>query len=573
MRGRPARAGRAGAARAAGLCVVEGKRAEGLIAERRRSEGLMAQWWGTAVGGNGDEELFYPVLTLSGDAYAMGYQHGSRVSQRVRLTVQTLRDAVGGQVFDAGWHAFQPTVEYCRAEVPELVAEMEGIADGAAVPFKDIWNINAHLDLFVWNRTAEASQQLQELPGCSSHAVVSQGSSLLGWNGDDLSAWMNTGVVVRGSPDDGRPPFVYFSWAGTIGRPGLSHALAVGANSVPPTAGHRSDGLLYNMVCRKLLECRSTQDAIATMDRIHTCSAMNYMLADKSGEVADIETNGRELRVLRPDRGSNHLLHTNHYLHPDHEQSNASDAPCPRLQTAREMYARSLPQNVDSIFEVLSTEPVYQSPRRPGNVQHSETVVSMVAQLADERSGEAALFVARGRAGDVPVVRVAVPSVAAPLPLSPTSFAALSGPSAGSRPASADTIAAAGITAEQQAAFERDGFLLLRGFYSTSEVETLRAEFHDMVTNRDNRPKKVSYGIMAPKPGFSPDPFNPLNVEGMMDQTLVSPYWFDQFAEPRLVRAMSQLLGADLDFHNGKVRNKPPGYEAFQSWHQDWPCA
>ena len=55
-----------------------------------------------------------------------------------------------------------------------------------------------------------------------------------------------------------------------------------------------------------------------------------------------------------------------------------------------------------------------------------------------------------------------------------------------------------------------------------------------------------------------------------MDQPLVSPFWFEQFAEPRLVRTLARLLGPDLDFHNGKVRNKPPGYTAFQSWHQDW---
>lgn len=537
----------------------------------------MAQhWWGRAVGGNDSEELVYPVLTVSGTPYDMGYQHGETVRQRVLLTVQTLRDAVGSHAFDAGWDAFQSTVKYCRSAVPELIAEMEGIADGARISFKDVWSINAHLDLFVWNRTVAGSDlTLQDLPGCSSHAVVApDGSAWLGWNGDDLSAWMDTGVVVRGSPGDGRPPFVYFSWAGTIGRPGLNQALALGANSLPPCAGHRVHGLLYSMVCRKILQCGSAQEVVSTLERIQTCSAMNYMVVDHSGVAVDIETNGRDVRVLKPDNDRTYLLHTNHYLHPDHEQGNdKGSALCPRLQTAHTMYTQSQPQDVDSMFEVLSTEPIYQSPDRAGNDQRFETVVSMVAQLSDETSGEAALHVARGRAGDAPVVRVAVPSIAAPLPLSPASFAALSGPSLESKPASAATIAAAGITSEQQAQFERDGFLLLRGFYSPSEVETLRAEFHDMVACHDNRPKKVSYGMMTPKNGFDPDPFNPLNVEGMMDQTLVSDFWFDQFAEPRIVRAMSRLLGADLDFHNGKVRNKPPGYEAFQSWHQDWPCA
>ena len=57
----------------------------------------------------------------------------------------------------------------------------------------------------------------------------------------------------------------------------------------------------------------------------------------------------------------------------------------------------------------------------------------------------------------------------------------------------------------------------------------------------------------------------------MMDQTLAGDYWFDQFTEPRIVSVMVDLLGPDLDFHNGKIRNKPPGFVCTQSWHQDWP--
>jgi ectoine hydroxylase-related dioxygenase (phytanoyl-CoA dioxygenase family) len=76
---------------------------------------------------------------------------------------------------------------------------------------------------------------------------------------------------------------------------------------------------------------------------------------------------------------------------------------------------------------------------------------------------------------------------------------------------------------------------------------------------------------MEPPEGYPPDDFNPKNVEGMMDQTLGGDFWFDQFTEPRVVSVMVDCLGPNLDFHNGKVRNKPPGFEATQGWHQDWP--
>lgn len=127
------------------------------------------------------------------------------------------------------------------------------------------------------------------------------------------------------------------------------------------------------------------------------------------------------------------------------------------------------------------------------------------------------------------------------------------------------------LTQEQTDAFHRDGYLHLPGFYAGDELQRLRDEYHRLVTQTDDRPKNMSYSFMDPVDGFPPDAFNPKNVVGMMDQTLGGDFWFDQFTEPRVVSALVDCLGPNLDFHNGKVRNKPPGFDATQGWHQDFP--
>ena len=124
---------------------------------------------------------------------------------------------------------------------------------------------------------------------------------------------------------------------------------------------------------------------------------------------------------------------------------------------------------------------------------------------------------------------------------------------------------------EQKKFFNDNGYLLLKGFYSPEEMQEMRRQFHSLVTDTDSQPKNVKYSFMDAPSGYAPDDFNPRNVAGMMDQTLASDYWFDQFTEPRIVGVMVDLLGPNLDFHNGKVRNKPPGFVCSQSWHQDWP--
>ena len=128
------------------------------------------------------------------------------------------------------------------------------------------------------------------------------------------------------------------------------------------------------------------------------------------------------------------------------------------------------------------------------------------------------------------------------------------------------------LTREQKQSFDDNGFLHLPGFYQGAALDRLRSEYHQLVTETENRPKNMSYSYMEAPAGYQPDDFNPKNVVGMMDQTQGGDFWFDQFTEPRLVLALVDCLGSpNLDFHNGKVRNKPPGFESTQGWHQDFP--
>ena len=127
------------------------------------------------------------------------------------------------------------------------------------------------------------------------------------------------------------------------------------------------------------------------------------------------------------------------------------------------------------------------------------------------------------------------------------------------------------LTPDQKQFFDANGYLLLEGLHSPAEVEEMRREYRELVTRTEERPQNMSYSFMEPTEGYEADSFNPKNVVGMMDQTLANDYWFNQFTDGRVVGAMADLLGPNIDFHNGKVRNKPPGFHSAQGWHQDWP--
>ena len=303
---------------------------------------------------NHKNESSYPLVDINGSPKQMGRVHGSKLRRKVHATVRAMKRHVGIEPYEACWADFRDTAAYCRENAPELVEEMEGIAEGAEIDFRDVFKINAHLDLITWKRHMWTRPKDLK-PECSSHAVVTDQDVLVGWNGDDWRGWMDCGAVVRGIPESGEP-FIYWSLAGSVGRPGMNRFLALGANSLP-SKRWRPDGLLYPMICRKILACRTTDEAIDVFSRYNRCSATNYLVADGAGGLASVEANADQYAVLRPveQNGRNYLLHTNHYLAPELQNYNPAQAEkCTRLSAALRLYHKSVPGDAGELCTVLS---------------------------------------------------------------------------------------------------------------------------------------------------------------------------------------------------------------------------
>lgn len=323
-------------------------------------------------------ERFYPQIDVAGTPREIGLVHGRQLRDRIHTTVESTRSRVGVEPYDASWRDFQETLVYCRGHAPDLVEEMKGIAEGAEVDFRDVFNINAHLDLMVWKRLVWDARKASEVAACSSHAVTTPSEVLLGWNGDDWTGWLDCGAVVRGRPAQGEP-FIYWSLAGSVGRPGMNGHLALGANSLP-SRRWRPDGLLYPMLSRRVLGCRSTAEGVDMLRASNACCGMNYLIADRGGNLVDVELNADSFALQRPeDQGTeNYLLHTNCFLDAGLAgQEVDPDAACPRLSAARRLYRERLPSDVVSVRAV-------QSDHTGGVCVHrgeSGTIVSFVAEV------------------------------------------------------------------------------------------------------------------------------------------------------------------------------------------------
>lgn len=328
-----------------------------------------------------NDERFYPQIDIAGTPGEMGLAHGRQLRDRIHATAEAMRARVGAEACEASWEDFRGTLAYCRAHAPDLVEEMEGIAEGAGIGFRDVFHINAHLDLLVWKRLVWDTRKASKAAGCSSHAVATPSEVLLGWNGDDWRGWLDCGAIVRGRPTGGEP-FIYWSLAGSVGRPGMNTHLALGANSLP-SQRWRPDGLLYPMLSRRVLACRTTEEGVEVFRRSNACVAMNYLIADSAGDLADVELNAERVSVQRPaDQGAeNYLLHTNCFLDADLAGARVDpDAACPRLAAARRLYGEKMPVDVAGVRAI-------QSDHTGGVCVHREESCTVVSFVAEVRAG------------------------------------------------------------------------------------------------------------------------------------------------------------------------------------------
>lgn len=226
-------------------------------------------------------------VSLSGSPYELGTQHG-----------QALRPLVDGAVrYELRRHAHlpPPAVDTGAVErlvgrtAPALLEELEGIADGAGLPFDHLLAVN-----------------LQVLHYCTVIAFP-QGAEgpLLGKNLDfPLYAYQ---VLFSVQPDDGHA-FTHIGCAGSVASyGGLNQAgLAMGHAAVPLREARQEAGLPLAFLRRLALQqCATTEEALGLVGE-HEPWQMgdNLLFVDAGGDAAVVEIQPGGQRIRRPQGGA-----------------------------------------------------------------------------------------------------------------------------------------------------------------------------------------------------------------------------------------------------------------------------
>ncbi len=194
---------------------------------------------------------------------------------------------------------------YVQRFDPSMVEEMQGIAEGAGLPFEDV--------LFLQVRT-----HLMRPPdgGCTAFAVeesaAKKGIPLAGQNWDWDPDLDGVCLILKRYPEN-KPSFMCFTQPGLIAYIGLSSEGIAACLNLLLAPGY-SYGVPTYCILRSLFEQRDMEGCREAVERARIAMSQNILVLTPQGAL-DFEIAVKGTSVLRSS-DSGVLTHTNHFLDP-----------------------------------------------------------------------------------------------------------------------------------------------------------------------------------------------------------------------------------------------------------------
>ena len=284
-------------------------------------------------GGRVEQEDGVLILRLHGDPYEMGLQQGS-------ILCDLLRDLVteylyGRILLDRELSGFglQILVRHLERDIPTaLRREMQGIADGAGLPYRDIVLLNAVPELLAltgWMYSCDLSPTLgveaqDAFASCAEFAAwgwatmdgeLVAGHSVVCLDADLLSQYV---IVIVRQPSHGNA-FASVSLLGLVGVwAGMNEEQIVTTIASSPSGDVASRGQMPSLLLRQVLEragnLSEAMDIVLAGRRLY---GSNVILMDgKAPKAIAIETSAHLHAVFELDGENGVVVRTDHFLDP-----------------------------------------------------------------------------------------------------------------------------------------------------------------------------------------------------------------------------------------------------------------
>ena len=218
-------------------------------------------------------EMETTVVTVTGDGRERGLSHGAQLKPVITDVIGRFAQSAGG--FDE-FERFLDETSFegaIAAHVPDLGAELHGIADGAGLPYEHVLSHNL-MDEHWWWTEVDGRRE-----ACSTLATA---TGLVGQTMDLPMHLDGSQVIVRNTGTDGRTTTVLSS-AGLIGLCGASTpavgstepSFAICVNALT-TLSHNAHGLPVAFVLRGALSAPDAESAVEFLRSVPHASGQHY---------------------------------------------------------------------------------------------------------------------------------------------------------------------------------------------------------------------------------------------------------------------------------------------------------
>ncbi|KAL1849196.1 hypothetical protein VTK73DRAFT_9926 [Phialemonium thermophilum] len=253
------------------------------------------------------------TIHCSGTPYEIGLVHGREAAPEVRANIAIytayFRERAS-LTWDAARSAAQLYLPTLRQLYPEILDEMTGIAHGVGgdVAMEDILTLNLRSEILLTTYS----------DGCTCVAQrTARGDMFLGQNWDWIEQLRQSIVFLRVAPRGGDLTMHFMTEAGLVGKIGMNSAgVGLCMNAIRCAAKDVTKLPVHVMMRRVLQFAHSFDEALEILAQPGLASAVNFMIADRSGRFGDVECTPAGNVVIRPQESSPRagpfVVHTNH---------------------------------------------------------------------------------------------------------------------------------------------------------------------------------------------------------------------------------------------------------------------
>lgn len=258
-----------------------------------------------------------PVIAVdSADPYERGRMIGARAKPWIDRSLE-LYARVFEHYTGLEWSRVVEHAQAFRAVIseysPAILAEIDGMADGAGAGRGDILALNVRSEIMFGLKITPPAE-------CTSFFAAAEatadGHVLMGQNWDWKPGCLSTTILLDVGQGPDAPGYMTIVEAGLLAKTGFNSAgVGLATNTLISPFDKGEPGIPYHVLLRAVLNCTAVAQAEDLLAAASCSASANYLLADAAGSGVSVETwPGRRGSVARVEAEQGTIGHANCFV-------------------------------------------------------------------------------------------------------------------------------------------------------------------------------------------------------------------------------------------------------------------